>query len=352
VVTIFLFYLGGPKSNVNNSLPTEKGVFELNKNGSTVRQNAYKSVRIWPQSINIFAGSTPLHFAVRGGHVSIVERLLAAGANVNAVANDRSTPLHYAAKEGHDVTVEWLLAAGANVNAVANDGLTWVRGLTPLHFAVRGGHDVTVERLLAAGADVNAVDSHGSTPLHFAVRGGHDVTVERLLAAGADVNAVDSHGSTPLHFAAKEGHDVTVERLLAAGAKVDAVNNDGMTPYQLAESKGHKMVLGWLNPVYVTTMGGTVYRCNSHTIGSINNLKEEAQRKLGIKIAHLTDENGALLSLSDHLGSRPAIQPGITLTAVDQLPDPPSDQRDSDDAPASQPGITLTAVHQPSYSDD
>ena len=30
--------------------------------------------------------------------------------------------------------------------------------------------------------------------------------------------------------------------------------------------------------------------------------------------------------------SRPAIQPGITLTAVDQLPDPPSDQRDSDDA--------------------
>jgi len=185
-----------------------------------------------------------------------------------------------------------------------------------LRVAARYGHEAVVEVLLDAGASVDAKDDVlGGTPLHFAAEHGHHAVVERLLAAGATVDLVDTEGRTPLHWAAEKGHDATLERLLAAGASVDAVDNGGMTPFQLADRKGHAMTMGWLKPVCVVTLGGKECRCNSHTIRTINDLKHEAQRKLGMEITHLIGENAEEL---------PAIEPDITLTA---LYSQPSDQQ-------------------------
>ena len=167
-------------------------------------------------------GSTPLFYSARNGHLKVVEKLLAANADVNAATAATAgvwIALQAAAQGDHLEVVERLLAANANVNAAA---------------AAQGGHLEVVERLLAANADVNAAAAAaagGHTTLQAAAQGGHLEVVERLLIANADVNAAaaddDDDSHTALQAAALGGHLEVVERLLAANADVNAVAAGG-----------------------------------------------------------------------------------------------------------------------------
>jgi hypothetical protein len=89
---------------------------------------------------------TALHRAAMGGHKSIVELLLANGADIDARSSACATPLHYAAEEGHKEIVELLVTKGADVNAKNTDGNV------PLHVAARKGHRDIVELLRKHGA--------------------------------------------------------------------------------------------------------------------------------------------------------------------------------------------------------
>ncbi|KAJ5717688.1 hypothetical protein N7488_003334 [Penicillium malachiteum] len=184
-------------------------------------------------------GRTALQAAASGGHLEVVERLLVAKANVNTPAGGSNgrTALQAAASGGHLDVVERLLVAKANVNTPAG-----FRGRTALQAAASGGHLDVVERLLAATADVNAPagDQYGRTALQAAASGGHLEVVERLLVAKADVNAPAGFDGTALQAAASGGHLDVVERLLAAKADVNApAGFDGRTALQAAASGGH-----------------------------------------------------------------------------------------------------------------
>ena len=78
---------------------------------------------------------------------------------------DDLAPLHAAAFAGTVSLIEALLAAGANVNAETD------HGITPLHEAAFAGHPAAVRALLAAGASANATTNHGEEPLHVAREG-------------------------------------------------------------------------------------------------------------------------------------------------------------------------------------
>ena len=96
-------------------------------------------------------------------------RLLALGADVNAVDNVGMTPLHFAAQSDSIDIVKILLEANANVNAVAEDGCT------PLYQAVRnttGKRADMVAVLMAAGADPTIDDGNGPAVLRFIARVG------------------------------------------------------------------------------------------------------------------------------------------------------------------------------------
>lgn len=78
----------------------------------------------------------------------MVQCLLSANADVNAGPlrlGDR-TPLQAAAEGGHLTVMECLSAAGANVNAID------LRGRTVLDMATAGGHYDVANLLRAAGA--------------------------------------------------------------------------------------------------------------------------------------------------------------------------------------------------------
>jgi Ankyrin repeats (3 copies) len=98
-------------------------------------------------------------------------------------AIDANKALQAAAGGGHLEVVERLLAAKADVNAAPAEHY----GRTALQAAAEGGHLEVVERLLAAKADVNAAPAIGGgrTALQAAAGGGHLEVVERLRIAGA-----------------------------------------------------------------------------------------------------------------------------------------------------------------------
>ncbi|MHB1358232.1 MAG: ankyrin repeat domain-containing protein [Rhodocyclaceae bacterium] len=77
---------------------------------------------------------TALHYAAFAGHAELTERLLAAGADVNARSTNGSTAVMMAAREGHEVIAQRLMTAGANPamkNDFADDAVSW---------AMRQGH--------------------------------------------------------------------------------------------------------------------------------------------------------------------------------------------------------------------
>src|SRR5687767_12324387 len=102
--------------------------------------------------------------AAKKGDAALVSMLLQRDPSLKD-ARDKygSTPLHCAAWKGHLDVVEVLLTAGADVNAV-NQNEHW--GTTPLHAAAHANQDGIARLLIEHGADVNARDLHEKTPLH------------------------------------------------------------------------------------------------------------------------------------------------------------------------------------------
>ena len=158
-------------------------------------------------------------------------------------------PLHAAALSANSAEVERLLAAGADVNERL-DGVG-----SPLHAALRncgdddpvvgGGHRhlETVKSLLAAGADVRSRLRWGGTPLHDAARFGLIHVADLLISYGADVNSREaSEGCTPLHLAAVNDRLRMVEYLLAKGAEMDSVAHPDPRPAVPGESLCHRLI--------------------------------------------------------------------------------------------------------------
>ena len=124
-----------------------------------------------------------LHDAARRGDLAAVEKLLAAGAQVDATDGSGATPLYLAAGEGHAAVAARLLAAGANPRHPAS-GPFGSTG-TPIHVAARYGHLEVVRLLLKAGVDPNLPDDGVGPPLHAALRRGQAAVAELLKSLGA-----------------------------------------------------------------------------------------------------------------------------------------------------------------------
>ena len=116
--------------------------------------------------------------AIKRGDLGTVRRLLAAGADVNALDRYGQTALMLAAHAGHLEIVETLLASKAELNKTAK------YHLSALMLAVIAGHSAVARVLAEAGADRSI---RGTGAPGFAGKTAYDLAVARGLNELADV---------------------------------------------------------------------------------------------------------------------------------------------------------------------
>lgn len=167
-----------------------------------------------------------LQVAAKGGHLKVVELLLAAKADVNAAGTDYRTALHLAAEQGHFETVERLLEAQA-------DSFRLAGGQTALHLAAERGHLNIVNRLLETqprGYDTHE-DSWTPTALNLAARNGRLEIVQKLLAVDKRSNFRCSNILHAADAARESGHQKVAEML-----------EDELRGYERQENYRHQFI--------------------------------------------------------------------------------------------------------------
>lgn len=190
------------------------------------------------QGLNVNArdenGNTILYRALIKNRLDIAQKLIDAGADVNAPsAENGKTPLIIATSRADELQKK---AAEAMEQA---DGYTQNRAaeirlkkyiLRQMSIARK-----MLEMLITNGADVNQETPFG-TPLMNASRNAWNMDlIDTLLKADADVNFKDRSGRTALFYGEIFGGDLITTKLISAGADIDIKDNRGKNYMELTK---------------------------------------------------------------------------------------------------------------------
>lgn len=156
-----------------------------------------------------FAGE--IHRAAARGDLARVQDLVNSDHSLlNSQDISGATPLHWAVDRNQRTMVELLIALGADVNARKKNGVT------PVHVAAGEGRNDILELLLSRNADIDAKDNYGRTPLSIA----------RYRKKTEALNILASHGalgSAAIRVAQTSSKSVTYSRAFLRGYALNVI---------------------------------------------------------------------------------------------------------------------------------
>jgi ankyrin repeat protein len=196
-----------------------------------------------PPSVGEIAVYRGLHTAAQTGDVAAIEKLTAAGAEIDVRDGHGRTPLHVATYAKQRAAMQALVKRGANPRALDNQRYDTVT------IAAVADDVETMLVALALGADPKAITSpYDGTALIAAAHLGHDEIARVLIEAGAPLDHVNNLGWTALIEVVVLGdggarHQRTARHLVAAGARRELGDRNGVTPIQMAGQRGYEAMV-------------------------------------------------------------------------------------------------------------
>ncbi|XDG02917.1 hypothetical protein ABKA04_002532 [Annulohypoxylon sp. FPYF3050] len=190
------------------ALDADSGVLALSAKEKNKLDSASKMVLEYIAAVPVQRDRFAVYTAAIKGQHDEVKRLL----DMDETVIETDDPLlqialSHSARKGHCAVMQVLLEAGVDCNAVNH-------GYEPaLLEAAENGHDAAVRILLKAGADIKTKNWEGKTALHTAVERGHEAIVHRLMTSKANIHARCNKGTTPLSLALRNGQLTTIRLL-------------------------------------------------------------------------------------------------------------------------------------------
>ncbi|RSL96101.1 hypothetical protein CEP52_011687 [Fusarium oligoseptatum] len=195
------------------------------------------------------SGINALHLAAAWGRVECLELYLDRGLLTDLEARDdrQETPVHYAARFGHVSVLELLKNHGADINSSS------ASGETPLHLAVRGQLLDAVKALIKLGAKQQPC-SDGCLPIIYAYDTGNSAIISALEAdSGCSTEATTGNlrglrkMADALRMALNRQDIDACQRIHAFGCPLDVEIQSKMMPlmFAIVEEKSVEVVQ-WL----------------------------------------------------------------------------------------------------------
>ncbi len=180
---------------------------------------------------------TPLHLAVQGGFLSIVEWLVARGAENQRPNKMGHTPMHTAALYGQPKIIKWFSEHKVDVNTPGADFQTepFQAVKSPLYYASEEGYLGAVQVLLEHKAN-SIPTAPCESAVHVAAQKGHIRILQCLIKHDKrNLDLITDKGDTPLHYATKtSGNELTASWLINNGASKTIINSMGKNALQIA----------------------------------------------------------------------------------------------------------------------
>lgn len=144
----------------------------------------------WNIELKDFCGRTSLHYAASNANEECFEILTSSNADLTATENEGLTLMHYAVMGGSINIVNKLMDMGIRPELP--------RGpfIPPLHYATFSNQREMLANMVSRVDCVNSVDKNGATPLHYAACAGNLELVDVLLKNGADQTILDPDGKS------------------------------------------------------------------------------------------------------------------------------------------------------------
>ena len=197
-------------------------------------------------------GATPLHKAIKGGSLRLIQCLLRQERiDVNCADVDGNTPAHIAANIQNSIALELLKAVPKFRADIRNKSLKTFSQCSPLndiltHYAVSGSI-FKMRRLLNQGADPDTTDHMENTCLHLACMSKVDSVekVKLLLHINPTlINLQNTNRQCPLHCAIEKRNVAAIKQLLNhPRCSIDKEDDNMRTPLQCAALSNQSRVV-------------------------------------------------------------------------------------------------------------